>query len=145
VRAALADIADAEVQASLGHLTTPSAPAAPDAGQEPATVSVGPPTAQGSRFRILRPHAQGGLGEVFLAHDEELHRQVALKQMQERHADDPSSRARFLVEAEITGGLEHPGIGEEKGTPYFSEYAKVRGVQTGHSMASTWASALGRP
>jgi serine/threonine protein kinase len=69
-----------------------------------------PSTSGGSRFRILRPHAKGGLGEVFLAHDEELHRQVALKQMQERHADDPNSRARFLVEAEITGGLEHPGI-----------------------------------
>ena len=62
------------------------------------------------RFRILRPHAKGGLGEVFVAHDEELHREVALKEIQDRHADDPDSRARFLLEAEITGGLEHPGI-----------------------------------
>src|SRR5208282_2482809 len=37
-------------------------------------------------------------------------REVALKEIQERHADDPRSRARFLREAEITGGLEHPGI-----------------------------------
>src|SRR5258708_6612007 len=64
----------------------------------------------GSRFRILRPHARGGLGEVFIAIDEELHREVALKQMQERHANDSASRARFLQEAEITGRLEHPGI-----------------------------------
>jgi hypothetical protein len=30
---------------------------------------------------------------------------VALKQILDRHADDPTSRARFLLEAEITGGL----------------------------------------
>src|SRR5262249_43544176 len=48
--------------------------------------------------------------EVFVARDEELHRDVALKQMQENHADNPDSRSRFILEAEITGGLEHPGI-----------------------------------
>src|SRR5262249_26718178 len=56
------------------------------------------------------PHARGGLGAVFVALDEELHREVALKQILDHHADDPTSRQRFLVEAEITGGLEHPGI-----------------------------------
>ena len=40
----------------------------------------------------------------------ELHREVALKQILDHHADDPASRQRFLLEAEITGGLEHPGI-----------------------------------
>ena len=64
----------------------------------------------GRRFRILRPHARGGLGEVYVAQDEELNREVALKEIQERHADHPESRARFVIEAEITGGLEHPGI-----------------------------------
>ena len=39
-----------------------------------------------------------------------MNREVALKQILDRHADDPTSRARFLIEAEITGGLEHPGI-----------------------------------
>ncbi len=62
------------------------------------------------RFRVLRPHAQGGLGAVYVALDTELHREVALKQILDRHADDPKSRARFLLEAEVTGGLEHPGI-----------------------------------
>ena len=65
---------------------------------------------EGSRFRTLRPHARGGLGEVFLAFDRELNRTVALKELQARLADDPGSRARFLLEAEITGRLEHPGI-----------------------------------
>lgn len=62
------------------------------------------------RYRILRPHARGGLGEVSVAHDGELNREVALKEIQERYADDPNSRGRFIVEAEVTGGLEHPGI-----------------------------------
>ena len=45
-----------------------------------------------------------------MALDTELHREVALKQILDPHADDPTSRQRFLLEAEITGGLEHPGI-----------------------------------
>jgi serine/threonine protein kinase/formylglycine-generating enzyme required for sulfatase activity len=62
------------------------------------------------RFRVLRPLARGGLGEVFLAQDGELNREVALKEILPRHADDPESRARFLREAEVTGALEHPGV-----------------------------------
>jgi serine/threonine protein kinase/Tfp pilus assembly protein PilF len=64
----------------------------------------------GIRYRILRPHARGGLGDVFVAEDAELHRQVALKQIQAQHAGSEASRGRFVLEAEITGGLEHPGI-----------------------------------
>lgn len=62
------------------------------------------------RYHILRPHAKGGLGEVFVALDEELNREVALKEIQQEHADVAPSRQRFVLEAEITGGLEHPGI-----------------------------------
>jgi serine/threonine protein kinase/Tfp pilus assembly protein PilF len=62
------------------------------------------------RFRILRPHARGGLGQVLVAHDDELGREVALKEIQNRYADDAHSRDRFLREARITGRLEHPGI-----------------------------------
>ena len=47
---------------------------------------------------------------MFVAADSELNREVALKQILDHHADDPTSRRRFLLEAEITGGLEHPGI-----------------------------------
>lgn len=62
------------------------------------------------RFRILRPHAEGGLGVVYVARDEEIGREVALKEIQSHRAHEPDSRARFILEAEITGGLEHPGI-----------------------------------
>ena len=75
-----------------------------------ATMSLGSATSNGQRFRVLRPHAQGGLGAVFVALDGELNREVALKQILDHHADDPTSRTRFVLEAEITGGLEHPGI-----------------------------------
>ncbi len=62
------------------------------------------------RFSIVRPHAKGGLGEVYVALDHELNRQVALKEIQGDYAFRESSRNRFIAEAEITGGLEHPGI-----------------------------------
>jgi tetratricopeptide (TPR) repeat protein len=70
------------------------------------------PAADGRRrrYRILRPHARGGLGEVFVAFDDELRREVALKAILPEHAGQARSRARFLIEAEVTGRLEHPGI-----------------------------------
>jgi serine/threonine-protein kinase len=87
----------------------------------------GAATSGRQRFRVVRPHAQGGLGAVFVAIDEELHREVALKQILENHADNAVSRARFLLEAEITGGLEHPGIvpvyglgTDADGRPYYA-------------------------
>ena len=45
-----------------------------------------------------------------MAEDVELHRQVALKEIKAKFADDPGCRGRFVLEAEITGSLEHPGI-----------------------------------
>ena len=53
---------------------------------------------------------RGGLGEVFVAVDPELDRQVAVKELRAYHAHDPLSQARFLLEARLTGRLEHPGI-----------------------------------
>jgi serine/threonine-protein kinase len=77
------------------------------AGEQTSPAPAGQKT---SRYRLLRPHAEGGLGEVFIALDEELQREVALKEIQARHADSAACRQRFLLEAEITGRLEHPGI-----------------------------------
>ena len=91
-----------DFDAALTPLTSPPATARPLSGSAP--------TAREQRFRILRPHAKGGLGAVFVAYDEELHREVALKEIQNRYVGHQESRARFLLEAEITGGLEHPGI-----------------------------------
>jgi serine/threonine protein kinase/tetratricopeptide (TPR) repeat protein len=108
VRDDLRQIPDADLHASLAHLPRTR----PDEGDPHATRApvAGRPAPAGQRFRILRPHARGGLGEVYVARDEELHRDVALKEIQAEYADQPESRARFLREAEVTGGLEHPGV-----------------------------------
>jgi tetratricopeptide (TPR) repeat protein len=63
-----------------------------------------------NRFQRLRFHAAGGLGEVFVAEDVELHREVALKEIKRGHTGHEESRVRFVLEAKITGNLEHPGI-----------------------------------
>lgn len=113
VRSALAAVADADMQASLKMLSAGRAKRDADDTPPPDTRPPGMSAESGSgglRYRVLRPHARGGLGEVFVAEDIELHREVALKEIQLRHADDASSRGRFVLEAEITGGLEHPGI-----------------------------------
>ena len=72
--------------------------------------SLGAPGAVGNRFQILHLHARGGIGVVSVAFDSELQREVALKQIKTESADDSDSRARFLLEAEVTGRLEHPGV-----------------------------------
>jgi serine/threonine protein kinase len=75
----------------------------------------------GSRFRIIKFEAKGGLGQVYLARDEELGREVALKEIQPDKADDDDNRSRFVVEAEITGGLEHPGIVPVYGLGFYGD------------------------
>ncbi len=110
-RESLAALGDSDIEATLARVGSGPASSQPDADPDrTGTYSVGSATSDGQRFRVLRAHARGGLGAVFVALDTELHREVALKQMLDAHADDPTSRARFLLEAEVTGGLEHPGI-----------------------------------
>jgi serine/threonine-protein kinase len=117
-----------DVEATLGHVcSAPGSTRDDDDPERTGSYSVGSATSDGQRFRILRPHAKGGLGAVFVALDGELHREVALKQILEAHADDPNSRQRFVAEAEITGGLEHPGVvpvyglgTDADGRPYYA-------------------------
>jgi serine/threonine-protein kinase len=86
-----------------------------------------PRAAAAARFDVRREHARGGLGIVSVALDAELRREVALKQIRPEVARDPGHRARFLLEAEITGQLEHPAIvpvyslgRDEAGCPYYA-------------------------
>jgi serine/threonine-protein kinase len=101
VRRALDTIDDPDVEQSLASL------AMDGHASELPTVDAHPVA---GRYHVLRPHARGGLGEVFVALDTELNREVALKEIQAQYAQDPHSRSRFLLEAEVTGGLEHPSI-----------------------------------
>ncbi len=82
---------------------------APD-GPPPADTVDGPTASLSGPYTDPTPHAKGGLGEVFKATDPGLHRVVAIKQLLPHHADRPDSRRRFLVEAEVTARLEHPGV-----------------------------------
>jgi serine/threonine-protein kinase len=107
LREDLARLGDCELENTLTLLSSSTqAVDSPDT----ETVTHGAAAAHGHRFHVLRAHAQGGLGEVFVARDEELNREVALKEIQPRYADNVESRSRFVLEAQITGGLEHPGI-----------------------------------
>ena len=108
-REGLAALGDPQIGATLARVGSASPSTELDADRT-STYGVGTASNDGRRFRVLRPHARGGLGAVFVAIDEEVHREVALKQILDGHADDPDVRKRFLIEAEITGGLEHPGI-----------------------------------
>jgi hypothetical protein len=90
-RERLERVADAELTVGLESLATTVVPAT--AGDSPGN---GVAAGDYSRFRVLRPHAQGGIGEVFVALDAELNREVALKRIQDRRADDPRSRARLV-------------------------------------------------
>src|ERR1700740_99422 len=52
----------------------------------------------------------GGMAEVFLAQDEQLGRQVALKLLHRRFAEDPGFVERFRREAQSAAGLQHPNV-----------------------------------
>ena len=85
------------------------------------------PGNEGDRFQRIRPHASGGIGQIWVARDSQLQRDVALKEIQPQFAERADQRARFLLEAEITGNLEHPGIvpvyslgKDAEGRPYYA-------------------------
>jgi len=103
-RETLRKVGDPDLDASLLHAGSFST------NVDASDTFAGQPTSSGGRFRILRPHARGGLGQVYVARDQELGRQVALKEILADKAHNPWLRSRFLLEAEINGNLEHPGI-----------------------------------
>ncbi len=55
-------------------------------------------------------HAKGGMGQVWVARDGSLGRQIALKELRPDQSDNSIVCSRFLYEAKITAQLEHPGI-----------------------------------
>ncbi|WP_411278903.1 serine/threonine-protein kinase [Gemmatimonas sp.] len=62
------------------------------------------------QFAIEREIGRGGMGVVYLARDEQLHRAVAIKTLPPHLSYDPQVRARFLREARTAAALSHPNI-----------------------------------
>ncbi len=119
--------ADAQAAATVHHEGPPAASADPERTIAPPEVQRSPgdltqvygatadltglhqPGAE-ERYTLVRLHATGGIGRVWLALDNDLGREVALKELRPDQAGNAALQARFLKEAQITGQLEHPGI-----------------------------------
>src|SRR5918996_13619 len=85
------------------------------------------------RYRIVSRLGSGGMANVYLAEDQELGRRVAIKILNERHANDEQFVERFRREAKNAAGLSHPNVvsvydrGEAEGTYYIAmEYLEGR-------------------
>ena len=76
--------------------------AQPEASQDMLTFS--------HRFNKLRFLARGGLGEIYIADDLELQRDVVLKFIRARHRLRAECQGQFQLEAEVTAKLDHPGV-----------------------------------
>ncbi|MEN6407243.1 MAG: PAS domain S-box protein [Thermoguttaceae bacterium] len=82
----------------------------------------------GPRYAVGQLHAQGGIGQVWLARDKQLDRDVAIKTLRPELLGHSRARSRFLQEAKITGQLEHPGVvpvyelvtAADSGSPFYS-------------------------
>ncbi len=114
VGASLAELASDAVRQSLIHVGDPEIRRS-IAGLEPpkghvlvSTIGYTPETHE--RYTLTRLHARGGIGQVWLARDVDLGREVALKELRPEQASNPVVWSRFLEEAKITGQLEHPNI-----------------------------------
>jgi serine/threonine protein kinase len=62
------------------------------------------------RYTLSQLYAKGGMGQVWLAHDPALGREIALKELRPDQAGNDLICTRFLTEARVTAQLEHPGI-----------------------------------
>src|SRR5215813_13053440 len=82
-----------------------------DTGRDsgPPVPAIFPPTHIG-RYRIERVLGQGGFGLVYLAHDDQLQRLVAIKVPHRERVEQPEDAQAYLVEARTVANLDHPNI-----------------------------------
>ncbi|MEM8945500.1 MAG: protein kinase [Planctomycetota bacterium] len=107
IRATLGDLDDADLRSTVEYATLPMEV---EDSQATQAFEANETFDAQQRFKILRLHQKGGLGRVSIALDEELNREIALKEILASHADNLENRTRFIREAEITGALQHPGV-----------------------------------
>jgi DNA helicase-2/ATP-dependent DNA helicase PcrA len=84
-----------------------------------------------AHYRIMEPIGAGGMGAVYKAYDNKLHRVVALKVLPPEYVSQQDRRRRFFQEARGASALNHPHIltvyevGEDNGKPYIAmEYVE---------------------
>jgi serine/threonine protein kinase len=70
----------------------------------------GAKTVLGGRYRLLRRLGSGGMATVWMARDERLGRDVAVKVLSDVLAGDERYARRFEREARVAAGLNHPGL-----------------------------------
>jgi serine/threonine protein kinase len=93
---------DDPVRTATEREESPSAPTGhPPAGALPAHIG---------RYRVERLLGEGGFGRVYLAHDDELHRPVAVKVPHRRLVPRPEDAEAYLAEARTVAGLDHPNV-----------------------------------
>ncbi|MEJ2189589.1 MAG: protein kinase, partial [Acidobacteriota bacterium] len=90
-------------------------------------------------YRIFEKIGEGGMGEVYRAHDERLDRDVAIKVLLKEVSEKPDRLERFEREAKAVAKLAHPNIldvyelGEHEGRPYMATEL-LEGVSLSHSI-----------
>jgi hypothetical protein len=102
IRCALASVGDRTIDAPAAGVLETSQFDQSNVGE----VSTGHPA---QRYTLSLLHAAGGIGEIWLARDAHLHREVAVNRLQARASPSEAAKRRFLREARITGQLDHPG------------------------------------
>jgi eukaryotic-like serine/threonine-protein kinase len=102
VREVLATISDSSDATSVGTAETIAVESS-----ESCEFSLGEAK---QRYQLNSLHAAGGIGEIWLARDADLCRDVAVKRLQAEKYPSDIAKTRFLREARITGRLEHPGV-----------------------------------
>ena len=133
----------AEVEALLAH-DLPSTPAFDVVAAGLASAAYPHPGATLGSYRLVELIGEGGMGQVYRAHDAELGRDVAIKFLAPLYASDPDRRARFHGEARVLASVNHPHVGAIYGVADWGDFrGLVLELVEGDTLADRLAHAAG--